>query len=159
MSTRLVHQIRIARTPTAVYAYVTQPWRWCEWHPSSLHASADHGLADRPLAVGQSFSERIALRPLAPLPPTLHRQSRYTVEALDPPRTWQVHGVMRDAWLRLRYDLEAMDADATLFTRTLEYAATGLNRLWLPWLRGRTDALSHRALANLRTLLESDGDA
>lgn len=66
---------------------------------------------------------------------------------------------MRDAWLRLRYDFEDIQGAATGFTRTLTYAATGMNRLWLPWLQGRTAALSRAALENLRTCLESGRDA
>lgn len=158
MSTRLQHQILIARPPAAVFAYVTQPWRWCEWHPSSLGAVADSGHMDRPLGAGDSFTERIALRPLAPLPPTLHRQTRYTVEAIEHARAWQVRGAMRDGWLRLHYRLDAAAAGGTRFERTLDYGAHGFSRLWLPLLRARTEALSRLALERLKARLEAGGD-
>ena len=32
--------IDIARSPQQVFDYVTQPWRWHEWHPSSRSARA-----------------------------------------------------------------------------------------------------------------------
>lgn len=157
MSTRLTHQILIRRPPLAVFAYVTQPWRWCEWHPSSLGATRESARAEEePLAIGERFVERIVLKPLAPLPPTLHRLTRYTVEQSTAPSLWQVHGEMRDGWLRIRYELTMVDAATTRFQRTLDYAARGLSRCWVPLLSHRTEALSRRALAQLKARLERD---
>ena len=34
------HSLDIACPVDAFYAYVTQPWRWHEWHPSSRSARA-----------------------------------------------------------------------------------------------------------------------
>ena len=39
MPVQLHHSIHLAPPPDAVYAYVTQPWRWHEWHPNSRSAS------------------------------------------------------------------------------------------------------------------------
>ena len=147
--TILQHTIRIARAPREVYDYVTQPWRWHEWHPSSRSA---HAAVER-LGVGDTFDEEIALRPLAPWPPTLHRHTRYRVLEAVPGERWDVEGAMRDGWLRLRYELTP-DADGTRFVRTLRYGARGPSRLWLPLLRGRQAEVSRRALENLRRRLE-----
>lgn len=143
--TVLQHSIRIARAPREVYDYVTQPWRWHEWHPSSRSARA----AVERLGVGDTFDEEIALQPLAPWPPTLQRQTRYRVLEAVPGERWEVEGAMRDGWLRLRYDFAPAGA-GTRFTRTLRYGARGASRLLLPLLRPRQAAISQLALANLQ---------
>lgn len=152
--TRLQHSIEIARTPREVYDYVTQPWRWHEWHPSSRAAQAATDL----LQAGDEFEEQIALRPLAPWPPTLHRQTRYRVLDAQPGQHWEVAGRMHDGWLQLRYDFTAAGT-GTRFTRTLRYGAKGASRLLLPLLRRRQAELSQLALANLKRRLESRADA
>jgi hypothetical protein len=152
--TRLQHTIEIARTPRAVYDYVTQPWRWHEWHPSSRAARAS---TDR-LQAGDEFDEQITLRPLAPWPPTLHRQTHYRVLEAQPGLHWEAAGRMRDGWLQLRYDFAAA-ATGTRFTRTLRYGAQGASKLLLPLLRRRQADLSQLALANLKRRLESQADA
>jgi hypothetical protein len=149
--TVLQHSIVIASAPRAVYDYVTQPWRWHEWHPSSRSARA----AVERLAVGDTFEEEIALQPLAPLPPTLHRQTHYRVLEAMPGERWEVEGAMRDGWLRLRYEL-VPDGAGTRFTRTLRYGAQGMSRLWLPLLRSRQARVSGQALDNLKSRLEAE---
>lgn len=150
----LVNTIEIARPPRAVYDYVTQPWRWHEWHPSSRAAQATTDV----LQPGDEFDEQITLRPLAPWPPTLHRQTRYRVLEAQPGRSWEVEGRMRDGWLRLRYEFDDTGA-GTRFTRTLRYGAQGASRLLLPLLRRRQADLSRIALANLKRRLEGAADA
>ena len=59
MITRVMeNSIVIACPAEQVFAYVTQPWRWHEWHPASL--SADTGTA-KPLKKGDKFSEKIRI--------------------------------------------------------------------------------------------------
>ena len=65
MPAQMQHSIDIARSPAEVYAFITQPWHWHHWHPSSRSAKA---LVSE-LAVGDSFDEEIVVQPLAPLPP------------------------------------------------------------------------------------------
>lgn len=150
--TVLQHTIEISCAPQVLYDYVTQPWRWHEWHPSSRHARA---AVDR-LQAGDEFDEEIALQPLAPWPPTLRRQTHYRVRDAQPGRRWEAEGRMRDGWLRLRYEFEPIDT-RTRFTRRLSYGAYGVSRLWLPLLRGRQAAVSRQALDNLKRRLEASG--
>jgi uncharacterized protein YndB with AHSA1/START domain len=152
--THLQHTIEIARPPRAVYDYVTQPWRWHEWHPSSRAAQA----TTQVLQPGDEFDEQITLRPLAPWPPALHRHTHYRVLEARPGEHWEVAGRMRDGWLQLRYDLTP-SGTGTRFTRTLRYGAQGASRLLLPLLRRRQADLSQIALANLKRRLESQPDA
>ena len=80
MPAQMQHSIDIARSPAEVYAFITQPWHWHHWHPSSRSAKA---LVSE-LAVGDSFDEEIVVQPLAPLPPSLHRETHYQVLAAAP---------------------------------------------------------------------------
>jgi hypothetical protein len=155
MSEILQHVVEVACPPQALYDYVTQPWRWHEWHPSSRSARA----AVERLQPGDEFEEEIELRPLAPWPPTLRRHTRYRVLEAHAGTSWDVEGAMRDGWLRLRYDFAASGA-GTRFTRTLRYGASGASRLLLPLLRPRQAAISQQALANLqRRFAAATGDA
>src|ERR1700741_3769940 len=53
-STRIVSTVDIARSPPEVFAYVTTPGNWPQWHPSSLAVS---GAVDHPLEIGESVIE------------------------------------------------------------------------------------------------------
>ncbi len=154
MATRLVNTIDICCTPETVYGYVTQPWRWHEWHPSSVWASSDSDA----LKVGDSFEEEIALQPLSPLPFRMRRQTRYTVRVAEPFRTWEVRGETTDGWLIIRYDLEP-GASGTAFSRTLTYQTSGPSRLLMPVLKKRMINISSLALARLKSTLESSDGA
>lgn len=150
MPITLQNTIDIARDPAAVYACVTQPWRWHEWHPNSKSATAGTAI----LQVGDRFDEVIEIRPLAPLPITLRRATRYRVNIVDPERHWQVRGETGDGWLVIDY-VFAATATGTRFTRTLTFEATGASRILMPLLRRNMAQTSVLALNNLRTLLEA----
>jgi len=55
---RLENEIRIHRPPREVFHYVTQPWRWHEWHPASESATPSAW----ELKVGDRFSETVSMR-------------------------------------------------------------------------------------------------
>lgn len=153
MITRVMeNSIVIARTPEQVFAYVTQPWRWHEWHPSSRSAEAKVEV----LAVGDCFDEVIQLQPLSPLPLTLRRQTRYTVLRSEAGVVWEVRGETDDGALTIHYDFRAQGAD-TVFHRRLQYEVRGAMQWIEPWLlKPRMKALSAQALANLKRRLEAD---
>ncbi len=145
----LRNSIDIACTPAALFDYVTQPWRWHEWHPSSLSASD----RSEPLRVGDHFDERIAVQPLSPLPLTLQRAVRYEVLRSERAHVWEVRGVMQSAWLNIHYEFAAIRG-GTRFERTLTYEASGFNRLLMPLLAPRMAAKSVIALDNLKRRME-----
>lgn len=153
MSVELHNEILIERPPQAVFDYVTQPWRWHEWHPSSLWGN-DPGHA---LAVGEHFDERIMVQPLAPLPPRIRRAVRYRVLASEPPLLWETRGEMANGWLQIRYQLK-MASSGTRFHRQLNFDVSGPLRLLRPLLTRRQRAVSGLALTQLKDVLESTAD-
>lgn len=137
--------IEIPCPPDVLYAYLSQPWLWHEWHPNSLAARSNVSQ----LAVGDHFEEQIALQPFSPLPITLRRVTRYRVLRAQHGALWEVRGQMRDGWLQIRYEFSPI-AGGTCFTRSLSYSASGLSRLLMPLLRSRMLRMSQLALANLQ---------
>jgi hypothetical protein len=134
-----------------LYAYVTQPWRWHEWHPSSRSAHASVEV----LKAGDTFDEVIELQPFAPLPVRLRRETHYRVDVADIDRAFEVHGRMRDGWLTIRYDFAPIPA-GTRFVRTLTFDASGASRWLKPLLRRRQESIGRAALAGLKRRMESD---
>ena len=153
MPTVLTNSIEIDCTPGALYRYVSQPWRWHEWHPNSISASFSADI----LQVGDSFDEQIEVHPLSPLPFRFRRQTRYEVIQADPFKSWEVHGEARDGWIHIRYELQP-SSGGTIFTRTLSFDVTGLSALLMPLLKSRMDETSRTALATLKVVLEAGSD-
>jgi hypothetical protein len=146
-------EIEIAVSTEDLFNYVTQPWKWREWHPSSKSAKAAHSF----LATGDEFVEVIEVQPLAPLPPRMARTTSYTVIESVPFHTWKVEGRMKDGWLRIRYDFEAQD-ELTLFTRALSFDISGINRILKPLLKSKIEKISVVALQNLKQIVEAKTD-
>lgn len=138
-------EIGIPMPGVDVFNYVTQPWLWHEWHPSSISAKAAHSI----LATGDEFDEVIEVQPLTPLPFRMTRSTHYTVIESVPWQRWQVEGKMKDGWLQIRYDLSEHDG-ITLFKRKLSFDVSGFNRMLKPFLRSRMEKISILALQNLR---------
>ena len=153
MASELTHTIEIDRQPAAVYAYVTQPWRWHEWHPASRCATRSTGA----LVAGDTFEEEIELAPLAPLPLRLRRRMTYRVVVAEPSRRWAVTGETRDGRVGIRYELRPV-GQGTGFTRTLSFETRGVTTLLMPFLQRRVAKQSVQALERLRRLLESGAD-
>lgn len=150
MPTTLENTLEIACPPERLYAYVTQPWLWHEWHPNSkgcLSAATILGAGDR-------FTEEIELQPLSPLPFTMRRITGYLVEVADPPRRWAARGETRDGWLSIQYECEPSLA-GTLFTRRLCYETRGASRWLMPLLKPRMVANSRLALERLKQKMET----
>ena len=153
MPVTIHNQIEIAVSTEDLFNYVTQPWKWHEWHPSSKSAKAAHSF----LATGDEFVEVIEVQPLAPLPPRMARTTSYTVIESVPFHTLKVEGRMKDGWLRIRYDFEAQD-ELTLFTRALSFDISGINRILKPLLKSKMEKISVVALQNLKQIVEAKTD-
>jgi hypothetical protein len=150
MAKKLTNTIEIRRSPETVYRYVTQPWRWHEWHPNSRSASRSADV----LKVGDTFSETIELQPLSPLPIRMRRETVYEVLAAECFRSWEVRGEARDGWLSIRYQFAQIDG-GTRFTRTLSFQTRGLSAVLMPFLGKRMARQSLVALGNLKRKLET----
>jgi hypothetical protein len=153
MPVSIHNQIEIAVSTEDLFNYVTQPWKWHEWHPNSKSAKAAHSF----LATGDEFVEVIEVQPLAPLPPRMTRTTSYTVVESVPFHTWKVEGRMKDGWLRIRYDFEEQDG-LTLFTRVLSFDVSGFNRILMPLLKSKMGKISVVALQNLKQIVEAKTD-
>lgn len=148
-STRIVSVADIARGPPEVFAYVTTPGNWPQWHPSSLAVS---GAVDHPLQIGESVIEDFQVA---------GRRGRVTwrVTAREPNRLWRIAGNIegRESGT-VSYSL-APTATGTHFVREFEYRTPNLlfallNRLSL---RSRIEAESAQAVRQLKERLESAG--
>ena len=153
MPAKIENTTWMACSPERLYGYVTQPWRWHEWHPNSRWAS-NPGAS---LSVGDRFEEEIELEPFSPLPFRMRRRTSYVVLAAEPSAAWAVRGETRDGWLEIRYAMRPVDG-GTSFTRTLTYETTGLSRLLMLFLKGRMVERSRAAMGNLKARLESEGE-
>lgn len=143
-------EIHIARPPEAVFDYVSQPWRWHEWHPGSQWAQQVPALTE----VGQGFTEIAALRPISWLPLRLSSTLRYTVQACERPRLWEVRGASARIDLRIRYELA--EHDGTRFKRIFEYRVKGpLAHIEPLLVRPRMKAQSALALERLKHKLDA----
>jgi carbon monoxide dehydrogenase subunit G len=147
---RIENEIEIACPPERVYDYVTQPWCWHEWHPSSQSAVSDADV----LSVGDTFDEVIRLQPLSPLPLNIHRKTHYRVVVAERGVVFEVRGETGDGGLTIHYSL-VREGSGTRFRRTLTYEVRGLMSLIEPLLLyPRMKKLSAQALANLKAKLE-----
>ena len=143
------NKISIACPVESLFGYVTQPWLWHEWHPNSKSAKAS---VDN-LMEGDSFDEVVELQPLLPIPITMKRQTEYLVFGRNEISFWEVKGIMKDGWLKIRYEFQP-SSNGTDFIRTLTFEATGLSRLLMPMLKKNMEVKSLEALNNLKDKLE-----
>nr|WP_232374503.1 SRPBCC family protein [Pseudomonas chlororaphis] len=139
----ICHELYIDAPIDTVYYYVTQPDRWCEWHPTSLRA--DTGLAGS-LPAGHRFSETIDL-----LAVQVPMSCRVLVAVF--PKEFKTLFSSAAVDGSVHYHL-SKQGEGTLFKRTLHYS-TDLN---LSGLRTRMEQSSAQALVNLKNKLEQAGD-
>jgi hypothetical protein len=148
--TLIEHSISIRCTARALYDYVTQPWRWHEWHPTSKSATATTAV----LQVGDTYTEIIELQPFGFLPLRIRRQLDYVVLIAEPHREWAVRASSRGSVMNLRYRFEPI-AEGVQFTRTLSYEISGPVAVLGPFLARQNRRISAIALANLTRSIES----
>lgn len=145
----LENEITIQCPPHAVYGYVTQPWRWHEWHPASESATP----SAHALKAGDHFEEEVSMRPIAWLPWRKRSHLRWTVIHTESPLVWEVHGTSPTIDVRVRYQLAG--DKGTRFRRTFHFTVKN-------WMRHvarsvvvpRMQAQSAEALQNLKRKLE-----
>ncbi len=150
MPIRLYNEIEIHCTAEKLFNYVTQPWRWHEWHPDSKGARADKSV----LEAGDYFDETIAVQPFAPLPLTITRHPHYVVRESVPNLTWTAEGTYSDGWLSFRYDFEDR-GERVLFKRTVLFEVRGPLRLLVPLVKRKQEKKSLVALAALKRRMEA----
>ncbi|OEJ34458.1 SRPBCC family protein [Streptomyces subrutilus] len=115
--------IVIDRTPEDVYSYVTDPTHLPEWQDSAVCAVP---VGDLPVHVGSTVlvTRRIGRRRV---PTTM----QYT--ALDPPRSWHLHGVDGPVRPDVRGYIEALDDGArSRVTLSVDFEGHGMGRVLVP---------------------------
>ncbi len=147
---RLVNDIHIHRPQQEIFHYVTQPWRWHEWHPASESASANR----KDLRIGDGFEEVVSMRPFGLLPLRMRRHLRWTVVQSQAPQMWEVHGTSATIDVRVRYELDA--SQATQFRRTFHFTVKGwMRHIARSFVLPRMQRQSDIAMQNLKLTLES----
>ena len=104
------HEVGLPRTPAEVFALVTNPSRWHEWHPNTrdVDTAADHSLG-----VGEAVIERIRVGPFRGV-------VTWKVTAAEPGRRWVLYGdAGRGFESELEYRLQA-DDQGTRFRRRVQ---------------------------------------
>jgi uncharacterized protein YndB with AHSA1/START domain len=155
---KLEHEIVIQRPRQEVYDYVTQPFRWHEWHPASESATK----AEAALNAGDSFGETVSMKPLGFLPIRVRQQLKWTVTETGRPTAWEAQATSKLIDLQLRYELEAQSEAShgsgagTRFHRTFHYTAKGWTRpierfIVMPRMKRQSSI----ALKNLKRTLET----
>ena len=146
-----VHEndILIARPVEAVHGYVTQPWRWHEWHPASESAT------DVPpvLAPGGQFSETVSMKLVPMLPFRIRSHMRWTVLQAQAPHMLEMRATSKRIDVHVRYQI---DGDGvTRFHRVFRFQVKGWLRFVEHWfMPARMRAQSVVALENLKRVLE-----
>lgn len=141
----------IARSPGAVFDYVTTPGNWPRWHPSSLAVA---GATDHSLRMGEVVDEDFIVA-------GYQGRVRWTVVQRQAPQRWAIAGKIEEGGSgKVSYRLTAVDG-GTLFEREFEYARPNLLFLLADQLRVRRQvtAESAEALRRLKAVLEGQAPA
>ncbi|MES2319876.1 MAG: SRPBCC family protein [Pseudomonadota bacterium] len=148
-----VHEniILIDRPLAAVHAYVSQPWRWHEWHPASESASG----AQARLAVGGQFDETVSMKPVPMLPIRIRQHLRWTVLESVAPHLLVMKATSSMIDVHVRYEIDRLDT--TRFRRVFRFQVKG----WLAhveqyFMPARMRKQSIVAMRNLKRVLEAD---
>ncbi|MGY2167287.1 SRPBCC family protein [Pseudomonas gingeri] len=136
----LSNEIYIEADIAVIYAYVTQPDRWHEWHPTSV--SAETGIRGS-LPKDHRFTEVIDLL-------GLRVDMNYRVVLADPPHAFKTAFTSAVVDGCIQYQLQRQGR-GTHFTRTLQY----ITELNLNGLQGRMIDLSTQAMHNLKRVMET----
>ncbi len=145
-----INEILIDRSVEDVYAYVTQPWRWHEWHPASESATREQGA----LAPGVQFDELASMKPFSPLPIRMRSHLHWTVLATQAPNIVELKGKSKIIDVHVRYEIDG--GEQTRFRRVFRFQVKG----WLRHVEGfflpvRMLNQSMVAIGNLKRVLEA----
>ena len=146
---RIVTRATIARSPNEVFAYVTTPGYWPEWHPSSLGVT---GATDHSLQVGEVVTESFLVA-------GRKGSAHWTVREREESRRWVIVGQVEGGGTgTITYTLSPQDG-GTFFEREFTYTMNNplLTLLDSLVLRRRIDAESTEALRSLQVQLERAG--
>jgi len=147
--TVVTNDVVIAQSPAQVYAYVTNPNRWREWHFQSLAVTPEQ---DLPLIQGDTFDEVIHT-------PLGEDFLQWRVVEHVENRLWvaTAYNPAKNIHIELSYQFTAQSHERTHFTRTLTYEVP--NFFWhavnAVYFKPTVHGHSEEALAGLKHKLEA----
>ena len=143
------NEVLIDRSAEAVHGYVSQPWRWHEWHPASESATQ----APAGLSAGAQFNEVVSMKPLAMLPIRVRLHLHWTVLESAPPHVLEMRATSNIIDVHVRYEIERVSL--TRFHRVFRFQVKGWLRFVAHYfMPARMRAQSIIALSNLKRVLE-----
>jgi Polyketide cyclase / dehydrase and lipid transport len=149
---RIYTTTTISRPIEQVFAYVSTPGYWPDWHPSSLGVS---GATDHSLALGEQVTEEFSVAGRT-------GRALWTVRERTEPVRWVIDGVIegRGSGGTVAYMLTPR-GETTFFEREFTYPTPTLlfKLLDLLVIRGRVRAESREALRRLKARLEASTTA
>ena len=141
----IVSSVQIDRPPSEVFAYATDPARFPEWQHDVVRVQVAEGRAP---GVGWRFT---TTRRVGGVERTMTQE----VTALDPPRSWAVHGVDGPIRPNATVTVEPLDGGArSLVTFALDFEGHGIGKPLIPAVRRQTTKQAPTSYRDLKELLE-----
>ena len=143
---RIETTVQICKPVEEVFAYVTTPESWLQWHPSSVSITGD---TDHSLNIGEQVSEAFVVAGKT-------GSVTWTVTDREAPKRWVISGCVERAGRGdITYTLTP-DNSETTFERVFAYTMDNWLLSLLDWLfiRRRIEAESTEALRRLKHTLE-----
>lgn len=144
-SIRVDTEIDINRAPDQVFAFVSTPALWRQWHPATRSV---RDVSDRPMVKGETILEHIAFMGRS-------SEALWTVLVCNAPLRWEIGTDTPAGTAHIVYRVTATSAGCR-FHRTLDFRSK--RPLWRAvdstltrWILQRQ---STRALVNLKAVLE-----
>lgn len=149
--TQIITSATINSPIETLYAYITTPGHWPEWHPSSLGVS---GATDHSLAVGEQVTERFLVA-------GRRGEVTWTVTHREAPTRWEIAGAITTGGGSgvVSYTLAPRADGGVDFTRAFTYPMPNLAYALLDALilRRRVRAESAEAVRRLKARMEAVG--
>jgi uncharacterized membrane protein len=139
--------IEVDRPAEQVFAYATDPTRFCEWQQGVVSGSMDSNGAP---AVGDRCrtTRRIG---------GAERPSTSELVRFDPPRAWSVHGI--DGPIRAQVDLDVvpLSGDRARVTIAVDFQGAGIGKLLVPLIvRRQARAEMSKNMTRLKQAIEAE---
>ncbi|MFF8606599.1 SRPBCC family protein [Streptomyces sp. NPDC015346] len=115
--------IDIARSPSEVFSYVTDPTHLPEWQESAVSVRP---LSDAPMTVGSkvAVTRRMGRREMT---------STMQVIDMDPPRSWHIHGIDGPVRGDVQGTIEPLgDGERSRLTLSVDFEGHGIGKVLVP---------------------------
>jgi uncharacterized protein YndB with AHSA1/START domain len=139
--------IIIARPPTEVFSYVTDPSQFGEWQSDVV---SGHLEGDQPARVGSRCTMTRRIR-------GSERTFTFEITKLDPPVTWAIHGIDGPVRTDVTVTIEPVnDGQDSHVTIKVDYHGHGIGKMLLPGVVRKAREEAPQNCENLKRQLESN---